>query len=196
MIKDNNSPGKKDDPIWKGFHGQPLDDTHLKGRALAFAPPLVGYADENSTFLMENYFPAVHPNVLFWETVILILHLVDRISFDVLGDEKRKWFMDPLVMDIAERFAETTEEDADKEEMKKHFFAHYNGRFQEYMTCKITTSRKEEGGSGIRNTLGWKFADILNDGEVSEANSAMPLIVAKIYAGLLDVLHLKGLLKG
>ena len=196
MSKDNSSRYREIDPLWKHFAGQPLDVAHLKKRALALSPLLMGYTDESSTFLMDKFYNDLHPNLLFWETMILMLHLIDRISFEALGEEKRNPFMDPLVMDIADRFAETIEEKSEQPEMKQQFFALYNTRSREYMTGGVAAPKGDEGGSGVENTVGWKFAHILNGGDVTEANSAMPLIVEKINAGLLNVLHLRELLKG
>jgi hypothetical protein len=196
MPKDNSPRDRENNPLWKRFAGQPLDDVHLKERAVALSPLLMGHADESSIFLRDKFYGDLHHNLLFWETMILLLHLVDRISFECLGEEKRNLFMDPLVRDIADRFAETIEEKSEQPDMKQQFLALYNTRIQEYMTGGVAAPKGDEGDAGIENTVGWKFAYILNGGEVAETNSAMPLIVEKFNAGLLKILHLKDLLKG
>jgi len=88
---------RKPERLWKEFETLPNDQRVLHRKASALAPLLVEAAklsaDANGQILGADTHDR-GTKVLFWETLIIDVHLLDRMAFNFLSAHQRKQFID------------------------------------------------------------------------------------------------------
>ena len=122
------------------------------------------------------------PSELLFEALFFCLHLIDRISFGILGSEQRDIFVDGLLFTLATGFSRTG---VDVEAIRQA----YNERHSEYGRYKRLLGGKGESLSG---TLCWEFAKRL----AADAGVRNPVTIDVLAIGAAEcVITLGGLLK-
>jgi hypothetical protein len=92
---------------------QSLDSSELPQRAGALAPGLVEYAAEFGDDISKDIRPTVPPSAasatpphaLFLEALLFLLHVTDRLAYQLIGDPNRRLFMDELLSAVQREVA-------------------------------------------------------------------------------------------
>jgi hypothetical protein len=189
---------KSQEDLWSEFQNRPNDQPTLREKAVALAPLLIQLANLHAGLVRESVLPSEDMGTLLFEYVVIELHLIDRTAFEQLGAERRSWLMDPLGQEVADRLSASSNGDvAAVCEILGRFPEMYNARINAYASLDIVAQPDERGGYNLTNTIGWKFAEILGQGDgfakLSRTGMALMYDVADLYIAMLDWLQLRQL---
>jgi hypothetical protein len=155
--KNDESADKNDEVHWEMFYGQPNRRALLEEKAKIVTRMIIEVCDTGpwvATALENAHFelPALRlgdeeVRQAYAETAALLLSLVDRIAFRVLGSEKRDIFFDALEAGVTGALQ-------DKGVEPRSFQTLLGKRYEEYSHYQKLVSGPDEGAKG---TLMWEF---------------------------------------
>lgn len=138
---------------WLEFKDLNNADEVLTAKAAKLAEELIAFAYSYSklsqSIKTNNIIETV--NILFFELLVLFLHATDRISFSLLGVEKRSLFMDCLMENVILIIKKAYGVEAEK--VVEAFTKTYNERQVEYTSFRLPENNEQSLGG----TLFWEF---------------------------------------
>ena len=188
---------KKEESLWVLHEGTGNSDESLlrKGKSMGDAICQVSdsASDAFSKSVKENDTDLDTrdiENKVYLETIILLIHLVDRISFSILGPEKRGIFIDAVVNQLTDVLSNSQPTEDLQKNFTRHFRSLLDQRQQEYASYQIPESSDEAMGG----TLYWEASKIFSE-LCSKPNDIMTMMTAQtIIIGSLPILETKELL--
>jgi len=143
---------------WEAFMGMKNTDDVITAKAMKLSEQLVAFAVSYSNGIsqvIKTDTADLIATILFIEMLVLLLHAIDRISFVLLGIEKRKIFMDSLMENIIIILRKAYGDKA--EEVINTFTGKYNERQVEYSSLRLPGNNEQNFGG----TLFWEFGKII-----------------------------------
>lgn len=188
---------KKDEGLWVLHKGLGNSDDVLQRKGKSLADAICQVSDSaTDAFLksVKEHDPELNTskieNGVYLETMVLLIHLVDRISFSILGPDKRGVFVDAVVDQITDVLSNSQPTAELQKNFKGHFRNLLDRRQQEYASYRIPESSDE----GMGGTLYWEASRVFAE-LCGRPNDMMTMMTAQtIIVGSLPVLETKELL--
>jgi len=181
---------------WVDFRGLANTKPVLQRKAQAFAPSVLVAAELISQNVDDNRGRVLDAGRLFAESLVLALHVCDRIAFQELSKEGRTWFMDALfVATVERRLATQVVSDASLRRADAYIDL-YHTRSEEYGGLDVFPSRDRAGQLRPSQTVTWKFAEICCTAGDLASQMSTHLVVAGTLLSFLENFEITGLLRG
>jgi hypothetical protein len=155
------------DRLWLLFEHRANDKLTLREKALAYAPYVTTATVSLAVDIKETISKWTGDSKKFDDRIILaecmvaLLHTLDRLAFQLLGEEKRNWFFDPLFQEMMER---ATFGAGDMEAEGKQTFCNlYNARHP-YSKLNLIPVPNDRGGYNFSGSMGWALAENIGCG--------------------------------
>jgi hypothetical protein len=182
---------------WDGLKSMNNEDDNLvkKAEVLAFITIYLSERIEKEMFdwkelEIKKYKKRKYKNELAYEFLFFIVHLIDRLSFEVLGEHKRAEFMDCLIPKIATEFILDSYNSNQKVSILHSLDLEYNKKQAEYGKYKKIMAEKDDG---LRNTLIYEFSKKIAGMVSEEYDMAMIFCVTEYVIKIITVLNLQKL---
>lgn len=186
----------KPERLWMEFEALRNDQQVLHRKASRLAPLLVeaakASADANSQILAADMQDR-GTKVLFWETLIIDLHLLDRMAFNFLETDQRTQFIDYL-LDCVSVCLRPSMPTLPHDVLDAYLTGHYNLRIAEYVSLDFTPPPSAHGGHDLAKGIGWRLAGLLGLGPGD--GLLMQMYVSEQVVNLAEALQIKTLLVG
>ncbi|MEO6078085.1 MAG: hypothetical protein ABIP54_04825 [Candidatus Andersenbacteria bacterium] len=158
--------GKEDSQdIWQSFHGKGDSDDILEEKAKMLGAVIFDWARRSTLDLIEEFNKDTNEKFdnkfaeIFIESIVLYLHYIDRVVFQLLGTEQRNFFMHHLLNEVTAIFSEAQSTQEQKQHSDSLIVSLYNERQKEYGSYKMKAGENE----GLGGTLFWEFGKKITD---------------------------------
>lgn len=188
---------KKDEGLWVLHKGIGNSDDALLRKGKSLGDAICQVSDSASDAFIKSvkeHDPELDTskieNGVYLETMVLLIHLVDRISYSILGPEKRAVFVDAVVDQIVDVLSNSQPTDDLRMNFRGHFRSLLDKRQQDYASYRIPESSDE----GTGGTLYWEASKVFAE-LCGKPNDIMTMMTAQtIIVGSLPILETKELL--
>ena len=188
---------KKDKPEehdhWESYHGGGNSNEVLAEKAKILAVIIVDWVRTGTLQLIEcieedakDKKPKEKFAEIFLESVVLYVHVADRIAFQLLKTEQRDFFMDSLMDEFADFCSEIKPTQEGKAKLTSIVRDMYNERQVEYGNYTMAPTENE----GRRGTLFWEFSKKIADIVEFEKDVSTMIQVKICIVGPLEFLQL------